>query len=150
MGIKYCTNCNMKVDMNVSSCPDCSTQSFFHHDPNLPFPYENSSNTMEKVSSSNNIRQSIKPKKELDPVKLQKFQERFAKELEELEYLEWRSNQPGWRNPEIQKSLQQIRNTAAGVALGSFGLRYQLGQIQNNLTSPDSGSDSSWLGDLFN
>ena len=149
MGAKFCIKCNKKIDMNTFVCPDCSSESFFHHDPSLPFPYEGEAQEATSATKQLKDRKEAKPLKVIDPEKLEKFQARFEKELEELEYLEWRSRQPGWRDPEVQNRMKNISATAAGVALGTTVLRTQLGSIQNAISPGDNG-DSGWLGDLFN
>ena len=150
MGEKYCVKCNKRIEMNIFVCPECSSESFFHHDPNLPFPYAGTPPVDDNKVFPWQLPPEPKTVKTIDPEKLEKFQARFSKELEELEYLEWRSRQPGWRDPDLQKRMKGITATAAGVALGTAALRGQLGDIKSAITDDGSGEDSGWFGDLFN
>lgn len=149
---KFCFKCTQAVPMDVFVCPQCSAESFLHHDPNKPLP---SSDSEEPSRSNGNLRSVSQsrvappPPKEIDPEKLELFKARFAKELEELEYLEWRSHQPGWKSDEVQQRIKHISATAAGVAIGTSILRSQLGSIQDAMSSDSGGDSSSWLGDLF-
>lgn len=123
-----------------------------HHDPNKPHP---NSLPVDQTYAGGNLK-SVKsdsvatiPPKLIDPEKLAMFKARFAKELEELEYLEWRSRQPGWKSDEVQQRMKNISATAAGVALGTSFLRSQLGNIQNSVSAGSDEDSPSWLGDLF-
>ncbi len=138
--------------MDIFVCPQCSAESFVHHDPSKPHP---NSAPVETDISTRSLRPvsaystPIAPPIEIDPEKLAMFQARFAKELEELEYLEWRSRQPGWKNEEVQQRIRNISTTAAGVAIGTSILRSQINNIQNSLSSNSDGESSSWIEDLF-
>ena len=78
------------------------------------------------------------------------YRERLAKEIEELKYQQWRELQSDWheatkgtplnintqfaRGGAIASTFQNpMIATAAGVVLGTTAMRYQLGQIQNEL-----------------
>lgn len=138
--------------MDVFICPKCSSESFVHHDPSKPHP---NSLPVNQAYSGGNLKSvksasvPVTPPKEIDPEKLAMFKARFAKELEELEYLEWRSRQPGWKSDEVQQRLKNISATAAGVAIGTSFLRSQLGNIQGSVSSDSDEESTSWLGDLF-
>lgn len=80
--------------------------------------------------------------------KVAQYQARLTKEIEEIQYQQWRELQPEWQ--EATKSSQPnatnqftrgaastFQNpmvaTAAGVFIGTSAMRYQLGEIQQDL-----------------
>jgi hypothetical protein len=82
--------------------------------------------------------------------KVAQYRVRLAKEIEELKYQQWRELQPEWH--EATQSTEPITTnqfsrgagvasnfqnpmfaTAAGVFVGTGAMRYQLGEIQNDL-----------------
>ena len=171
MSSKFCFNCHFKVAMDVMECPECNAKSFLHKDPAIAAAEEELAKRSreqlrnmtpgDRTDTHWNWDQEeeiakiarISAEKAMDPEKLEAFKKRLQKELEELEYLEWRSHQPGWKDPEVQQRWKNITATAAGVAIGTSVLRSQLGMIQNNFSrndSSDTGGIGNWLGDLFN
>ena len=93
--------------------------------------------------------------------KVAQYRARLQKEMEELEYQQWRELQPEWHevtksagaNPTHQFSRGGVASTfqnpmfatAAGVFIGTGAMRYQLGEIQKDLDSQNP--DVSGAGD---
>lgn len=157
---KFCDKCSYELAMDIFTCPKCSSGVFVHRDPNQPFPISpteelpRTSGTLRSLSTaretSPQTREASPKPREIAPEKLKKFKARFAKELENLEYLEWRSVQPNWKNDNVQQRMKSIQTTAAGVFLGTSVLRAEVNNIQDmNLADSNEGS-SDLLGDLFN
>jgi len=139
--------------MDIFVCPECSCESFVHHNPSKPHPNVEPIEEIHSVRTLKSRESGHAPlpaPKEIDPEKLAMFKARFVKELEEIEYLEWRARQPGWKNEEVQQRIKNISATAAGVAIGTSFLRSQLGAMSESLSTDSDQESTSWLGDLFN
>ena len=156
MSSKYCDKCQRKVTMDIMECPDCHATSFVHKNParaELASELAGYQQEQIKITSPKELAIIMQQKENaMDPIKLDLFRRRLHGELDELEYLEWRSHQPGWTDPEVQQRWKNITATAAGVAVGTSLLRSQLGNINNTLSgdnSSDAGGIADWLGDIF-
>jgi len=170
MSSKFCFKCHYKVAMDVMECPQCEAKSFLHKDPAIAAAEEElaqqSREQLKNMSPGDqshavwNWDQSEEfsrieqhaVEKAIDPEKLEAFKKRLQSELDELEYLEWRSHQPEWKDPKVQQRWQNISSTAAGVAIGTSILGSQLGNIKNALSgnsASDGGGIADWIGDIF-
>jgi hypothetical protein len=181
MGLKFCEKCYEKVEQYVMECPECQTTSFVHKDPTkTAAQLELEEKAREQLRSMTPGERKIagpepdqgaevaqlrlsQLEKAMGPEKLDAFRKRLQKELLELEYLEWRSMQPGWKSPEMEQRWKNISSTAAGVAIGSSMINSQIRSLRDEIS--DGGGDSDggdsdggdsdrgimdWFNDAFN
>lgn len=155
-------------------CPECQASSFLHQDPKKSAaeleqekaareqlrsmtPGERKKVAQDWSQENNSAQVQLSQKeKALGPEKLEAFRRRYQKELLELEYIEWRSLQPGWKGPEMQQRLKNISSTAAGVAIGTSFMNGQLRSLRDEISGEggeggeDEGGVMDWIGDIFN
>lgn len=167
MGLKFCEKCHQKVEQYIMECPECQATSFVHRDPTKSVAeLELEEKARERIRSMNpserkdstfyrnqhadleELRLS-QVDRAMGPKKLAAFKERLEKELLELEYLEWRSLQPGWKNPEMQQRLKNISTTAAGVAIGTSLINSHLRGLGNEIEGENGEGVLDWIGDIF-
>lgn len=100
---------------------------------------------------------------ELGEERVAAYRARMKKELEEIRYRQWRDLQPEWEGvaqnapqkaktsgPQSGAALKGPLAGAAAVAAGTAGLRFQLNEIQDQLSGEDtSGGEDSGIGDFF-
>ena len=176
MGLKFCEKCYEKVEQYVMECPACQATSFVHKDPTktaaqleleekargqlrnmTPGERKIAAPERDQASEVAQLRLS-QLEKAMSPEKLDAFRKRLQKELLELEYLEWRSMQPGWKSTEMEQRWKKISSTAAGVTIGSSMITSQLRSLREEISGDGGDSDGrdsdggimDWFGDIFN
>ena len=140
---------------------------FVHQDPALVPGASglSSANPAPKKLSPQDIKaaQLLALDEELGEERVAAYRSRMMKELEEIRYRQWRDLQPEWEkvativaensNPAKPQSASVLSGPLTGavaVAAGTAGVRYQLGQIQDQLNgNDDSGDDGSGIADFF-
>ena len=157
---KRCGKCFADVQSTAIYCPHCGIV-----DSWLPTPQKESAiapedlwqPTAAEVSSTAQLpvpdadaRRRELVDASLGEKKVAQYRQRLTKEIEEIEYQQWRELQPEWqektkgtgvntthqfsRSAGVASTFQNpMFATAAGVFVGTGAMRYQLGEIQNEL-----------------
>lgn len=162
MATKYCISCGWSVDHTVLTCPNCNTSNFDHRevDNRTDVPISDTPHTPRKSRAEMEEEARLKLDEAIDPNILAKFKHRLQLELEEIAYLEWRANQPAWKDqvenasvtstqhPEVHPMIgPRAISTAAGVFIGTSMIRGQLSAINNNLNEISSENSGDGGGD---
>ena len=157
---KRCGKCFADVQSTAIYCPHCGIVDSWLPTPEgapaiapqdiwQPTAIEASSTSKLPVPDADARRRELVDNS-LGEVTVSQYRERLAKEIEELKYQQWRELQPDWheatkgtplnvnnqftRGGAIASTFQNpMIATAAGVVLGTTAMRYQLGEIQNEL-----------------
>ena len=157
---KRCGKCFADVQSTAIYCPHCGIVDSWLPTPEgapaiapqdiwQPTAAEASSTSKLPVPDADATRRELVDTS-LGEVTVSQYRERLAKEIAELKYQQWRELQPDWheatkgtplnvnnqftRGGAIASTFQNpMIATAAGVVLGTTAMRYQLGEIQNEL-----------------
>jgi predicted nucleic acid-binding Zn-ribbon protein len=157
---KRCGKCFADVQSTAIYCPHCGIVDSWLPTPEgapaiaaqdiwQPTAAEASSTSKLPVPDADATRRELVDNS-LGEVTVSQYRERLAKEIAELKYQQWRELQPDWheatkdtplnvnnqfaRGGAIASTFQNpMIATAAGVVLGTTAMRYQLGEIQNEL-----------------
>ena len=149
----YCPHCGI-VDSWLPTPQQASDERIAEvWSPEAPTPKTSTASTEAPKDVSETKRELVD--ESLGAKKVAQYRARLAKEIEEIEYQEWRAIQPEWQkvaegtrqyNPSATFQNPMIA-TAAGVMIGTTAMRYQLGQIQNELggenSDPGGATDTS-------
>lgn len=175
MATKYCTACGWSVDHAILTCPNCSSSNFDHREAEgrIDAPIRDALNTQLKSQAEIDEESRLKLDESIDPKILAKFKERLKRELEEIAYLEWRAIQPSWKVQAEKAGVTstqhaedhpmidpRVYSTAAGVLIGTSGIRGQLSAINDSInedsvensevgSGDDEGGVLDMLGGIF-
>ena len=171
---KRCGKCFADVQSTAIYCPHCGIVDSWLPTPQKesaiapedlwqPTAAEVSSTAQQPVPDADATRRELVDAS-LGEKKVAQYRQRLAKEIEEIEYQQWRELQPEWHDATsgtgVNTPQQSLRGagvsstfqnpmftTAAGVFIGTGAMRYQLGELQKDLDAqnPDVGGagDSS-------